>query len=88
MQRGTRISKMALELTEDRRDSERRERNATIRLETVDRPHQPKARDLEQIVERLGAVAVASRELARERHVAPHQFFARAYIPPQSPTSE
>ena len=44
------VAEMALDLAEDRRDREARERGATVELVAVDRLHEPEARDLDQIV--------------------------------------
>ena len=64
------VAEVALELAEDRRHCERRERGVAARLEPVDRLQQAQRRDLDEVVERLAAALVAPRELPRERQEA------------------
>ena len=71
---------MALELAEDGRDGERRERRLARGVEAVDRLQQAERRDLDQIVELLAAALVAARELARERQEALHELLARGRV--------
>ena len=71
---------MALELAEDGRDGERRERRLARRVEAVDRLQQAERRDLDQVVELLPAALVAARELAGERQEARDELLARGRI--------
>jgi hypothetical protein len=57
---------VALELAEDRRDGERGEGGLALGVEAVDRLEQAERRHLDEVVERLAAALVASRELAGE----------------------
>src|SRR4051794_20420110 len=70
------VAEVALELAQDGRDGEARERRLAARVEAVDRLQQAEARDLDEIVERLTAALVAARELAGERQEAPDERIA------------
>ena len=70
------VAEVALELAEDRGDGEGREGGAALGVEAVDRLDQADARDLDQVVERLGAARVPGREPPRERHEALDQLLA------------
>src|SRR4051794_7450382 len=61
------VTKVTLELAEDRRHRERAEGGLPLRVEALDRLEQPQRRDLDQVVERLAGALVAPRELATER---------------------
>src|SRR5262249_38905956 len=67
------VAEVALELTEDRRDREARERGLAARVEAVDRLQQAERGDLLEVVELLAAPLVAARELARERQEPLHE---------------
>ena len=68
--RPARVAEVALDLAEDRRHREARERRAAVELVAVDRLDEPDARHLDQVVDRLAGGAVAPRELARQREEA------------------
>ena len=74
------VAEVALELAEDGRDGEARERGLAARVEAVDRLQQPERGDLDQVVERLAAALVAAGELARERQEALHELLARELV--------
>ena len=74
------VAEVALELAEDRRDRERRERGLARRVEAVDRLEQPERGDLDQVVELLPAALVAAGELAREGQEARDELLARGGI--------
>ena len=56
------IAEVTLELAEDGGDGKGRERRSTSRVESIDRLDKGHARHLDEIVERLGAAGVASRQ--------------------------
>ena len=64
------VAEVALELAEDRRHGERRERRLARRVEAVDRLEQAERGDLDQVVELLPAALVAAGELPRQREEA------------------
>ncbi len=70
------VAKVALELAEDRRRRVAREGVAQRRVEALDRLDQPQARDLVEVLGRLGAAGVAVGEAAGERHEAVDELFA------------
>ena len=74
------VAEVTLELAEDGRDGEARERGLAARVEAVDRLQQAERRDLDEVVERLAAALVAARELARERQEALHERLARGGV--------
>ena len=74
------VAEVALELAEDRRDGERRERGLARGVEAVDRLQQAERGDLDQVVELLAAALVAARELARQRQEALDELLARGRI--------
>ena len=74
------VAEVALELAEDRRDGERRERRLALGVEAIDRLEQPERRDLDQVVELLAAALVAPCELACERQEALHELLARGRV--------
>jgi hypothetical protein len=69
-----------LELAEDRRDRERRERGLARRVEPVDRLQQPERRDLDEVVELLAAALIAPGQLACQGQEAGDQLLARDRI--------
>jgi hypothetical protein len=71
---------VALELAEDRRDGEGRERRLTRRIEAVDRLQEPERGDLDEIVEVLATALIATGELAGERQEALHERLAGRLI--------
>ena len=73
------IAEMALELTDDRRERERRERQPALRLEAIDGLQQPDCRDLFEIVG-LVAGAVALRQHPRKREETLHQSRPRGLV--------
>src|SRR5437588_12643854 len=56
--RPSEIAEVPLQLAEDRWHGERRERRPTVDVEAVDGLHEPEARDLKQVVERLPGTRV------------------------------
>jgi hypothetical protein len=64
----------------DRGHGERGERGSALDVEAVDRLDQAKARDLEQVVERLSGPRIPAGKVARERHEAVNKLLARALI--------
>ena len=73
MHRPRAVAQMPAQLAEDRRHRERRERIAALRVIALERLEQADRGDLQQVVERLGRMAVARREAARERQIALEQ---------------
>ena len=67
------VAEVALDLADDRRRRVRRELDAARRLEAVDGLDQPDRADLDQVLERLAAVAEASRAVLDQRQVQVHQ---------------
>jgi hypothetical protein len=76
----SRVAEVALDLAENRRHREARERRAALELVPVDRFDEPDARHLDQVVHRLAGGAVAPRELAREGQESRDEAFARAQV--------
>ena len=74
------VAEVALELAEDRRHGEGRERGLARRVEAVDRLEQAERGDLDEVVELLAAALVAPRELAGERQEALDQRLARGRV--------
>ena len=70
------VAEVALQLAEDRRRGEGRERRAALGVEAVDRVDQAEAGDLDQVVGRLAGAAVAHCQPLREGQVAAHQLLA------------
>src|SRR4051794_21283656 len=64
------VAVVALQLADDGRDRVRGELATALGVEALDRAQQADARDLDEVVERLGAAAVAARQAAGERHEA------------------
>ncbi len=67
------VAEVTLDLTDDRGRRVRRELDAAVRVEAVDRLDQTDRGDLGQVVQRLAAVAEAAREVLDERQVHPDQ---------------
>ena len=63
------VAEVTLQLTGDRRRGERRELQAPVGLEALDRLEQSDQRDLAQVVGRLAAVREAAGEELGEAHV-------------------
>src|SRR3954469_1681413 len=74
------VAVVALELADDRRDRVRGELAAALGVEALDGAQQADARDLDEVVERLGAAAVAAGEAAGERHEALDELVAGAEV--------
>src|SRR3954447_5908741 len=74
------VAVVALELADDRRDRVRGELAAALRVEALDGAQQADARDLDEVVERLRAAAVAAGEAAGERHEALDELVAGAEV--------
>ena len=68
---------MTLQLTDDRRCRVRRELEAAIGVEPVDRFQQADGRDLDQVVERLAAVGEPSREVLGQTEVSCDELVAQ-----------
>ena len=71
---------MPLDLADDVRRRVRRELDAAVEVEAVDRLDQPDRADLDEVVELLAAVRVTPRERAHERHVLLDQLLARLKV--------
>jgi hypothetical protein len=69
-----------LDLADDRRGRVRRELDAAVRVEAVDRLDQADGGDLGQVVQRLTAVAEAAREMLDERQVHADQLVAQLRV--------
>ena len=74
------VAEVPLELTEDGRHGERRERGLAGGIEAVDGLQQSERSDLDEVVELLAAVLVAARQLAGEREEAIDQRLSRGRI--------
>src|SRR3954470_24287900 len=74
------VTEMTLELAEDGRDRERRERCLSCGVEALDRLQQSQRGDLDQVVERLSGALVAAGELPRERQEALDERLARGWV--------
>jgi hypothetical protein len=70
------VPEVTLQLTEDGGHGERTKARATFGIEAIDRLHQAKACDLEQVLEWLAATPVAQRQRPRHRHESPRQLVA------------
>ena len=77
MDRPGRVAHVALELAHDCRDRVGREAASTSGIEAVDGLDEREARDLLEVLTRLGRIAVAAREAASERQMALDQFVSR-----------
>src|SRR5947209_5922763 len=82
------VAEITLEFTEDRWHGEGRERSSTTRVEPVDCFHEPEARHLKKIVERLVGAAVTARQLARKRQEAFNEQLPRALVTIVLPAAE
>jgi hypothetical protein len=71
---------VAAQLAGDRRHREARERDATLRVKTIQRLEQPQGRHLHQIVERLVASRVPAGDRTRQRQVALDEQLTRILI--------
>lgn len=67
VQRPCRVTEVALELADDRRDGERAECEPTVWVEPLHRLDQAEARDLDEVLVRLTGLDVPARKLARQR---------------------
>src|SRR5688572_32486435 len=67
------VAEMALQLSRDRRHSERRERVTACGVETFDGLQQAHGRDLNEVIQRLVAPVVTSRQLRGEWEKPLHQ---------------
>ena len=65
---------------EDRRPGESSKRGAVVWVEALQRRDESEACDLDQIVARLDAAAVAHREAASEGQEAPHELLAGVLV--------
>ena len=74
------VAEVALELAEDGRDGEARERDGAARVEAVDRLDQAQRRDLDEVLQRLPGAGIAACELARERQESLYQRLVSAVI--------
>src|SRR5207253_2154394 len=71
------VAEVPLDLADDVRRRVRRQLDAALEVETVDRLDQADGSDLDQILELLAAVRIAPREGANERHVLLDQLLPR-----------
>ena len=74
------VAEIALDLADDRRRRVRRELDAALEIEAVDRLEQADRSDLDQIVERLAAVGELDREIAHEIEVRDDEFVAQPLV--------
>src|SRR5581483_1360876 len=74
------VAEMALDLADDVRRRVRRQLDAALEVEPVDRLDQPDRPDLNEILQLLAAVGIAPREGAHERHVLLDQLLARMEV--------
>ena len=70
------VAEVALDLADDRRGGVRRELDAAVGVEAVDGLDQPDGADLDEVLERLAAVAEAARAVLDQRQVQAHQAVA------------
>ena len=74
------VTEVALQLTDDRRDGERREREPAVRVEPLHRFHETETRHLHEVVVGLTRRHIPPCQLARERQVPCDQFIPRRAI--------
>ena len=74
------VAEVALDLADDVRRRVRRQLDAAVDVEAVDRLDQADTADLDEVVELLAAVRVAPRERADEREVLLDQLLARGEV--------
>ena len=74
------VAEVALQLAFDRDGRVRGELEVAIGIEALDRLEHAEVRDLQEVVERLAAVRVATREVRRERLVRLDQFVAELAV--------
>src|SRR6476661_4084641 len=74
------VAEVALDLPADVRRRIRREREAAVDVETIERLDQPDRTDLDEVIELLAAVGITARERTNERHVPLDQLFARLQV--------
>ena len=74
------VAKIALDLADDRRRRVRREFDAALEIEAVDRLEQTDRSDLDQIVERLAAIGKLDREIAHQVEVRDDQVAAQPLV--------
>src|SRR5579864_1651873 len=74
------VAEVTLDLADDVRRRIRRQLDASLEIEPVDRLDQPDRADLDEILELLAAVRVAARERPHERHVLLDQLLARMQV--------
>src|SRR5687767_7305971 len=74
------VAEVTLDLADDVRGRVRRQLDAAVDVEAVDRLDQADAADLHEVVELLAAVGVAPRERAHEREVLLDQLLARGEV--------
>src|SRR6266516_1546259 len=74
------VAEVPLDLADDVRRRVRRQLDAAVDVEAVDRLDQPDRPDLDEVLELLAAVRVAACERAYERHVLLDQLLARLEV--------
>src|SRR3954468_6283078 len=74
------VAEVPFDLADDVRRRVRRQLDAAVEIEAVDRLDQPDRADLNEILELLAAVRVPPRERAYERHVLLDQLLARGDV--------
>ena len=82
------VAEVALDLAGDVRRGERRQPQAAVEVEAVDRIDEADRADLDQVVERLAAAGVADRDAAHEGQQALDQFGARRFVTFEVPALE
>src|SRR4051794_23741033 len=82
------VTEVALELSRDRRHSERREGGTAFQIESVDGLQQPHRRDLNKVVEWLRATVVTLRQVRGQRKVTLQELVAGRQIAAAAIASE
>jgi hypothetical protein len=71
------VAEVALDLTHDRRGRIRRELDAALEIEAIDRLDEADRPDLNKVVERLAAVGELDGQIAHEVEVGDHELVAK-----------
>ena len=75
------VAEVALDLADDRRHGVRRELDAALEVEPLDREDEADRPDLDEVLERLAAAGVPRRDAPHERQVAIDDAIAGALVP-------
>jgi hypothetical protein len=74
------VAEVTLQLADDGHRGERRELDLPTRVESIDRLHEPEARDLEQVIHRLASAREPACEVLGEREEHPNELVARRRV--------